>query len=458
MCGELGRWLRVAGYDTVIEENSSSDREIFERAVLEGRLLITKDRHFLSIDPERKTIVYLLGESLDEWVEQLKKQGVDWQYSPFSRCLQCNSLLEKATADEGVPEQVREHVKEFWKCSSCRQIFWRGSHTEHMEEQLKTWKEGDSMLIIGLGGDLMIGRLIDEYLNTHPPSCVWGNLHPLLGKMDLNLVNLETTLTHSEEIVPKVFNFKASPEKVAVLKEGPIHVVNIANNHILDFSEKGLLETIKTLDKAHIPHVGAGKDLASAKEPVIIEKKGIKIGILGCTDNEPDWKASRSSPGVNYIEVGDLKALRSSIVALRKQVDLLILSIHWGPNMRKRPSPSFRSFAHELIDLGVDILHGHSAHVFQGVEVYKHKLILYDTGELVDDYAIDPVLRNDRSFFFVVKIDKKKLVSLQMFPILISHFHVNHSKDTQQLAEMESLCKELKTSPIRQDDTLIIEI
>lgn len=316
----------------------------------------------------------------------------------------------------------------------------------------------DSPLVIGLGGDLMIGRLVNEYLDSHPPSYVWGNLHSLLHKMDLNLVNLETTLTRSEKIVPKVFNFKADPEKVSVLIEGPVHVVNTANNHILDFSKEGLLETLQTLDKAHILHVGTGKNLAQAREPVIIEKKGIKIGILGCTDNEPSWKATASRPGTNFIEVGNLRTLRKSIASLRKQVDLLILSMHWGPNMRKRPHPSFRAFAHDLIDLGVDILHGHSAHVFQGVEIYKKKLILYDNGELIDDYRVDPVLRNDRSFFFVVKVNEKGVVSLQMFPILISHCQVNLSQEKQPLEEMEELCKEFDTYPLRQEHSLLLQL
>ena len=300
----------------------------------------------------------------------------------------------------------------------------------------------------------MIGRLVDEYLERAPPSYIWGNLHPILQRTDFNIANLETTLTRSEKIVPKVFNFKASPEKVSSLVEGPIHAVNLANNHSLDFSEEGLLETIQTLDQAKIFHVGAGKDLSAAKRPCILEKNGIKIGLLGCTDNEPTWKATAAHSGTNYLEIGDLASLEESIRSLRKEVDLLILSIHWGPNMRQRPMPHFRSFAHLLIDLGVDILHGHSSHVFQGVEIYKKKLILYDTGELVDDYAVDPELRNDRSFFFIVEMDKKNLISLTMIPILISRFQVNVTKDEEQLELMEKLCRELKTEPRRENHSL----
>ncbi|NGX60311.1 MAG: putative polyglutamine synthesis accessory protein [Chlamydiae bacterium] len=457
MCSELGRWLRTAGYDTEIITTSFEDRKIFEKAVLEKRLLITRDKHFKEIDPEGKTVIFLIGESLDEWTEQLKEESVDWLFHPFSRCLQCNTPFEKITGPIDVPQDIPEDVTEFWSCPTCKQLFWLGSHTERMESQLESWQRG-SFLSIGVGGDLMIGRLVNEYLNDRPPSYVWGDLHPVLRKMDCNLVNLETTLTHSEKLRPKVFNFKADPEKVAVLTEGPIHVVNLANNHILDFSEEGLLETLQTLDRAKILHVGAGKDLPHAKASCIIEKKGIKIGFLGCTDNEPSWKAKSSHPGTNYIEVGDLDSLRTSIAALRMQVDLLILSIHWGPNMRKKPPANFRIFAHEIIDLGVDILHGHSAHIFQGVEIYKKKLILYDTGDFVDDYAVDPILRNDRSFFFIVKAKKQKLISLRMIPVNVAECQVNISDENEPLDEMEKLCKELKTFPTRKKHELFLSL
>jgi uncharacterized protein with PIN domain len=85
MCAELGRWLRTAGYDTIIINTPLQDREIFKRALEEKRLLLTRDKHFKDIDPERKTVIYLRGEALDGWAEQLKDQGVDWLFCPFYR-------------------------------------------------------------------------------------------------------------------------------------------------------------------------------------------------------------------------------------------------------------------------------------------------------------------------------------------------------------------------------------
>lgn len=110
---------------------------------------------------------------------------------------------------------------------------------------------------IGMVGDVMIGRLVNDCLNEVPFAYLWGDLLPLFKSCDLNLINLEAALTRSQDAVPKVFNFKADPEKVLTLIEASVHVVNLANNHVLDYSEKGLLETLETLDRAHILHVGA---------------------------------------------------------------------------------------------------------------------------------------------------------------------------------------------------------
>lgn len=312
-------------------------------------------------------------------------------------------------------------------------------------------------ITIGLAGDVMIGRLVNEFLDEAPPGWIWGNLLPILQKNDLNLINLEAALTKSDKIVPKVFNFKADPEKVRVLSEGPIHAVNLANNHLLDFSEEGLLETLQMLDGAKIAHAGAGRNAAEAAAPAILDCQGIKVGILGYTDNQPGWIATTDRPGIRYIRIGDNQAVAEDIKTLRPKVDLLIVSLHWGPNMRERPTQAFKAFAHHLIDLGADLIHGHSAHIFQGVEIYQGKLILYDTGDFVDDYAVDPRLRNDRTFLFLVTFADR--LSLRLIPALIEQFQVNCSEgqETEEtLDRMQKLSSEFHTQLIREGNELVL--
>src|SRR6188472_1537982 len=113
-------------------------------------------------------------------------------------------------------------------------------------------------ITLGLAGDVMIGRNVNIAITNKGYSYPWGNILPLLKNTDFNLINLEAALTNSTAKVYKTFNFKASPDKIKTLTEADINLVNIANNHILDFSGEGLIETIHTLRKAGIKYIGAG--------------------------------------------------------------------------------------------------------------------------------------------------------------------------------------------------------
>lgn len=132
MSAELGKWLRIAGYDTLIIEDDRDDREIFKLALEENRILLTRDKDFKQFSGGK--IVYLRSDHLDECAKQLKDEGeINWLYAPFSRCLKCNSILNK----------TKREWEEIWVCPSCNQLFWLGSHTSRMESQLKKWKSFD---------------------------------------------------------------------------------------------------------------------------------------------------------------------------------------------------------------------------------------------------------------------------------------------------------------------------
>ena len=267
---------------------------------------------------------------------------------------------------------------------------------------------------------------------------------PLLKENALTLGNLETALTTSTKRVPKAFNFKADPDKVKTLKEGPITVVNLANNHSLDFSVEGMQETIKTLNAAKISHVGAGNNVTEAQQPVIIAKNGIRIGIIGATDNEPTWVATQEKPGTNYVNIKKGESLLKLIKRIKPTVDILILSIHWGPNMREYPTKEYRAYAHQLIDAGVDIIHGHSAHILQPIEIYKGKVIMYDTGDIIDDY-LDKKLHNDRSALFQITVDKHAIKKLVIVPVIINAMQATRASSTEAEAIMSMLKKRSST-------------
>lgn len=137
MCAQLGRWLRTAGYDTLVIREAMPDREIFAMAQSQGRTLLTRDRDFIDFEGEK--VIFLEGESLEVWAGQLRDEGVNWLFAPFTRCLECNSKLEKTPPRDDLPEQILQNVTEFWICPNCLKLFWLGSHTERMKNQLQDW-------------------------------------------------------------------------------------------------------------------------------------------------------------------------------------------------------------------------------------------------------------------------------------------------------------------------------
>ncbi len=277
----------------------------------------------------------------------------------------------------------------------------------------------------------MLGRTLDSVIAKRGYNYPWGNMLSLMQQTDINIINLETTLTHSQQKVAKTFNFKSTPAKVESLLNANVTVANLANNHILDYSAAGLTETIRILDKANIKHVGAGENYDDATRSVVIEKNNIRIGVMGATDNEPGWKAD-SGPGTNYVDLtieDEREKILDEIKRLRGQTDIVIVSIHWGPNMQEQPYPHFIQFAHDMIDHGAHVVHGHSAHILQGIECYHGNLVLYDTGDFVDDYAVDPDLRNDLSAYFILHVDNLGVHKLRCVPARIFQYQVNRARN-----------------------------
>ncbi|HYJ00808.1 MAG TPA: CapA family protein [Nitrososphaeraceae archaeon] len=335
-------------------------------------------------------------------------------------------------------------------------------------------------------GDVMLGRLVNKVLANAQFTYVWGNTIDIIKRADFSLINLECAVSSNGKEwnkTFKVFHFRANLDAIQVLNSASIDYVSLANNHILDYDVEALLDTLDILDKNNISHSGAGRNLKEAIKPAIIEKKlklstsnnqnyyynvdkkvindddddnlkknTIRIGLISLTDNEPGWEAKDDFAGINYIPITlepdrYYYRLQNYIEEAKKQSDLVIVSSHVGPHFRETPSMKYVNFAHKIIDLGADIYWGHSNHMPQGIELYKYnnnnKIILYDCGDFIDDYAIDSNYRNDLSFIFLLHffMDRNSKLSndnncnngnillqnsmMELIPTKITNFMVN---------------------------------
>lgn len=279
-----------------------------------------------------------------------------------------------------------------------------------------------------LCGDVMIGRGIDQVL-PHPcrpsihedyvhsaldyvrlaeeangpiprpvaPSYIWGAALDELNhrQLDARIINLETAVTRSEDFVRKGINYRASPQNAECLTAAAIDCCVLANNHVLDWGRAGLLDTLTTLAHLQIKSAGAGRDLAEADAPAILQIAGkgrvLVFSFAAVTSGTPrNWAATRDAPGVNLLrDLSEATALRVSeqIGRHRRPHDVIVVSIHWGPNWGYDIPDEQRHFAHTLIERAdVSIIHGHSSHHAKGIEIYRDRLILYGCGDFLNDY------------------------------------------------------------------------
>lgn len=360
---------------------------------------------------------------------------------------------------------------------------------------------------IFLCGDVMIGRGIDQVLPQPCPAelherhmrsalgyvrlaeqvngeiprpvdlrYIWGAALEQFEhrRPDVRIVNLETSLTRSDDFLPKGINYRASPENARCLAAAGIDCCVLANNHVLDWGRSGLEDTIATLDRLQIRRTGAGLDSIDAAKPARLDVPGqariLVYSFATRSSGVPDdWAAGAATPGVSLLP--DLSpdtaaGIADGIAATRQAGDVAIASIHWGPNWGHEVPDEQRGFAHILIERGgVSVVHGHSSHHAKAIEIYKDRLILYGCGDFIDDYegmgGYDKY-RADLSVMYFPRLDPRTgaLLGLELVPLQIRRFRLQPASaaDVEWLRAMldRENCK-LGTRPLHSGrDSLVL--
>jgi poly-gamma-glutamate synthesis protein (capsule biosynthesis protein) len=279
-----------------------------------------------------------------------------------------------------------------------------------------------------LCGDIMIGRGIDQVLAmpcepelresnvrsaneyvrlaelTNGPikrpvssSYIWGAALEELNdaRPDVRIINLETAITRSTDFAEKGINYRVSPENAECLAAAAIDCCVLANNHVLDFGRDGLIDTLSILDHLGIKTAGAGRNSAEASVPAVLDIAGkarVLIWSFASTSSgvPSSWKAMQHRPGVNLLRdtsQGTIQEICGEIARIRRPNDIVIVSVHWGPNWGYEIPEEHTRFAHALIErANVSIIHGHSSHHAKAVEIYRDRAIFYGCGDFLNDY------------------------------------------------------------------------
>jgi poly-gamma-glutamate capsule biosynthesis protein CapA/YwtB (metallophosphatase superfamily) len=323
-----------------------------------------------------------------------------------------------------------------------------------------------------LSGDVMTGRGVDQIL-PHPSrpqlyeqrvtsalgyvalaeeasgpiprpvdqAYVWGAALDILERErpDLRIINLETSITTSDDAEPKGINYRMHPENVPVLAALRPDCCVLANNHVLDWGQAGLLETLEVLARAGIPVAGAGRDLTAVQAPAVLGAPGggrVLVFAFGFGDSgiPRRWAAGPDRPGVHRLpdfSRRTLDAVGRLVAAHKRSSDLAIASVHWGSNWGFEIPPAHRRFARGLIDDAlIDLVHGHSSHHPKAIEVHRGRLILYGCGDFLNDYegiSRYRTYRNDLVVMYFAWLDASTgaLARLRLVPLRLHRLRID---------------------------------
>ncbi len=216
------------------------------------------------------------------------------------------------------------------------------------------------------------------------PAAAFGPVAAVLKSADFTAVNLETSVTSGGTPQPKTYHFRTVPAAFTALRDAGIDLVTMANNHVLDYGQAGLADTLAAAGAARFPYVGIGKDAAAAWAPYVTTVKGWRIAIVGVSqvaDLASSWVATPGRPGeANAI---DLARTLAAVRAARRLAPVVIVFMHWGTEGVACPNPNQLSLARQLSAAGASIIIGAHAHVLQGSGWLGHTFVAYGMGNFL---------------------------------------------------------------------------
>lgn len=211
-----------------------------------------------------------------------------------------------------------------------------------------------------------------------------GSVRSYLQGADLTLANLENPVLENAVWHYSGVTFNGDLRLLPVLQKAGIDGVTLGNNHILDAEPGGLEETTGHLRDAGIRYAGAGPNLEAARQPMVFDLDGTRVGVLsyqGVPNYEWSW-ATGTAPGTAPLKK---EIVRKDVRRLKEEVDVVVVQPHWGLEYTATPEPGQVDLARAAVDAGADLVIGHHAHWAKGIEVYEGAPIFYGTGNFIFD-------------------------------------------------------------------------
>ena len=242
-------------------------------------------------------------------------------------------------------------------------------------------------------GDVMLGRRVGRR-HVDNPSAPLRPLSHRLAAADVTVGNFEATLSTDGSPTQGGDSFAASQRVLPGLRAAGFDILSLANNHVGDYGERALRQTLDRFADSKIATVGAGSNAEQARRPVILERGGVRIGFLATDSIGESPAATSSRPGTNRLDMpprtgpldrGDLRRITSDISALARRVDTVVVLTHWGTQYTHRPEPSQRTAARAFARAGAGLVIGGHPHWVQGWEMAEKAVVVHSLGNFVFD-------------------------------------------------------------------------
>jgi len=279
-------------------------------------------------------------------------------------------------------------------------------------------QEEDNEIAVFLVGDVMLNRGVEYMIEKQAEGDFkfpFLKIADYLKEADLLFGNLEGPISDKGHEVGSIYSFRGKTAAIEGLTYAGFDVLSLANNHAFDYTREALEDTFLRLKEAGISYVGAGLS-EEAFSLITKEIKDTKIGFLAYTNLGPEiWKARDQNPGIAWIDSEDLNKVREDIERAKKEVDVLIVSLHAGEEYKKQPSQFQIDFAKMAIDSGADLVVGHHPHVVQPLEKYGQGYIAYSLGNFIFDQSFSEETMKGLLLEIIIEDNQiKKVVSVNI--------------------------------------------
>jgi poly-gamma-glutamate capsule biosynthesis protein CapA/YwtB (metallophosphatase superfamily) len=311
---------------------------------------------------------------------------------------------------------------------------------------------------LALAGDTMLGRNVADVLADDPAApLVSAEVADRIASADAFVLNLECCISSRGKRVRdrrKPFFFRAPPVAAERLAALGVRAVTLANNHALDYGPVALLDTLAHLEASGIAAVGAGADTAAARAPLVVDCGDVRLRLVAFSDHPAGYAAGPEQPGIAFadLEPGLPDWVRHA-VRPGPDADAVLVTPHWGPNMTAAPIARVRRAAAALVAAGATFVAGHSAHVFHGAA----PPVLFDMGDFLDDYAVDPLLRNDLGLLWLVELDREGPRRIRTLPLALDDCFTRAASAAETdwiLHRLETLCAPFGTAVETSGETI----